>query len=247
MINNKFVKFLSILIFLFLPFSVLAAMGKNSTSDEFTGRYLTTILRAARTAFYDLDTEKMDTNPAAAGVDLATMEALIKKKYLNLTGKKLEYETAGSRLMENAIKLVLEDAFKDRYKTKWANEKFYPNKLLPERFAREIGLKLKEISEGRFNLHISTIDDCLVNPDNKSDEWERKQIGEKFTVKTWDKTKGFYENLANERTDRFAFPNYFEKRCLTCHGGDEGKALHPNCPNMNLGAFGGIYSIILKY
>lgn len=223
-----------------------AGMGRNSTSDELTGRYLATILRAARAAFYDLDTEKMQTNPAAAGLTIEMMEALISKKYVTLTGKKLEYETQGSKMLQKAIRLVLEKAFADGYKDTWANEKFYPNKLLPERFMRELSAKLNEVSVGNYTLRITNLKDCLVNSNNASDDWEKAVITDKFSSK-WDKTKGYFENLPNTRTDRYIFPDFYEKRCLNCHGGDAGKELHPVCPNMKLGAFGGALSFLSKY
>ncbi len=231
-----------------LKMSIVAGLlgfGSVSFGDEETGKTLTTMLRAARSVIAD-KIKEMQTNPKAAGMEMADAQKAVDKKYLSLTGKKLETNSEATKAMKEAIDKVFEAAFNDKYKDTWATTKHYPNKLLPARFAREVGLKLKEVSGGKYELHLTAIDDCLVNPDNKADTWETAQMNEKLSTKGWERGKGFFQDIADKKEARYIIPEYYDTNCLNCHGGDKGKEIHPKCPNKEVGSFGGAISIVMK-
>ncbi|OQW50563.1 MAG: hypothetical protein A4S09_01865 [Proteobacteria bacterium SG_bin7] len=232
-----------------LEMSLIAGLlGFSSASfgDEETGKTLTIMFRAARSVLLDKKIVDLNKNPKSVGLEMAEAQKSLEKKYLSLTGRKLEIDTDAARVMKMAIDQVFENAFTGKYRDKWATTKHYPGKLLPARFAREVGQKLKEFSGGKYELHVTTFEDCLVNPDNKPDSWEKIQMSKKFATKSWERGKGFYQTLAKENEARYINPEYYDASCLNCHGGDPGKIIHPNCPNKELGEFAGAISIVMK-
>ncbi len=226
-------------------FAGLLGFSSVSFGDEETGKTLTTMLRAARSVISD-KIKQMQTNPKEAGLEMADAQKALERKYLSLTGRNLEVNTDATKAMKTAIDIVFDNAFSDRYKETWATTEQYPNKLLPERFAREVGLKLKEVSGGKFDLHLTAIDDCLVNPENKADGWESTQMNNKLGTKSWERGKGFSQNLTDKKEVRYISPEYYDASCMSCHGGEPGKVIHPKCPNKEIGSFGGAISIIMK-
>lgn len=225
--------------------TILLGFSSVSFGDEETAKTLATMLRAARSVISD-KIKKMQTNPKEAGIDMADAQRAFEKKYVSLTGRTLEINSEATKAMKTAIDIVFDNAFSDRYKDTWATTEHYSNKLLPERFAREVGLKLKEVSGGKYQLRLTAIDDCLVNQENKADTWEATQMISKFNAKSWERGKGFFQDLDRKKEARYIIPEYYDTSCLSCHGGDPGKAIHPKCTYKEAGAFGGAISIVIK-
>jgi ribosomal protein L17 len=226
---------------------VLAGFGSSAfgAADEETAKTLTTIFRSARAVVAD-NIKSMQTNPKDAGLDMAGAQKAVDKKYLAATGGKIDTANDAAKSLKDSIDAVFTKSFADGFKETWAASKHYPNKLLPARFAREIGQKLKETSGGKYEIRLTVIDECLVNPENKADEWEQKMMKEKIGTKGWEKNKGFFEVQADKKQARYILPEYYDSNCLNCHGAAKGKELHPNCPNTELGSFGGAISVIMK-
>ncbi len=214
-------------------------------ADEETAKTLTYLFRSARSVIAD-NIKNMQTNPKDAGLDMAAAQKATDKKYLSATGKKLDTSDPAAKALKEAVDKVFEASFNDKYKETWASSKHYPNKLLPARFAREIGQKLKETSAGKYEIRLIATDDCLVNPDNKPDAWETKIMSEKIGTKGWERNKGYFESQADQKQARYILPEYYDTNCLNCHGGAKGKEIHPKCPNTEIGSFGGAISIIMK-
>lgn len=229
--------------------AIAGLLGLGSVSygaaDEETAKTLGTLYRSARSVISD-NIKNMQTNPKDAGIDLPAALKSVDKKFLSQTGKKPDTSNEAVKSLSDAINKVFEASFSDKYKDTWATSKHYPNKLLPARFAREMGLKLKEMSAGKYDIRLTVIDDCLVNPDNKADAWETKVMTEKIGTKAWERNKGYFEESADKKEARYIIPEYYDTNCLNCHGGAKGKELHPKCPNTEIGSFGGAISIVMK-
>ncbi len=161
-------------------------------ADEETAKTLTKIFRSARAVVAD-NIKSMQTNPKDAGLDMAGIQKAVDRKYLEATGIKIDITNEATKNLKDSIDTVFTKAFADGFKETWAASKHYPNKLLPFRFAREIGQKLKATSSGKYEVRLTVTDDCLINPKNKADDWERKIMNEMIATKGWEKNKGYFE------------------------------------------------------
>lgn len=222
----------------FLIFSLFGFQFAAHADESEIATNLTTLLRSARAV--TVNTEKI-ADPSKFDVD-AFLEKT-RKNYLRASGKKLDKSDPVLGKLMQTMELVITDAKAGKYQNKWDSGK-YAHKFLPARFAREAGLKLKELTNGKVILKLTTSNALLVNPANKADSWENNVIESKFLSKDWPK-----DAVVTEKTGegfRLILPEYYQSGCLGCHGGEEGKSIHAQPVAGNLGDFGGAISVILK-
>jgi len=222
--------------------TLVSAVSFGATDEE-VAKKMTTLYRSARGVITE-SISKMKTNPKAAGLNMKKAKKRVEKLYLASTGTKLTVDDEPSKKLMEAIDAVFTKAFADGYADTWATAEHYPNKLLPARFAREVGEELKKVSAGKYYIRLTVAPDCLVNSSNAPDTWEKDTIVKKLSQKSWKRNEGFSETVGD--SFRYILPEYYAKGCLNCHGGAPGKAIHPKCSGTELGAFGGAISISIK-
>ena len=66
---------------------------------------------------------------------------------------------------------------------------------------------------------------------------------DKFMTKDWNPRDSFGENVVNEKSFRYAMPEYFKSTCMGCHGGEMDKKIHSGKSAAGSGTFGGMLSL----
>lgn len=208
---------------------------------------IASILRAARSVV----TKRKLTNPKDFKISSEDFIVLTKNAYKESLGFDLKADEKHVKVMLEAVRKVVEKANKGEYASKWSNEQFYPDKFLPARFAREVALALNASSK-EYILKLTVSDDLLVNPANKADDWERNILNDKFKnlQKSDDNNKVFHgeeAQYAGKKAYRYIIPEFYNRTCLECHGGDEGRRIHAaKIPGPVSGLGGAISVTIIK-
>lgn len=211
-------------------------------NDELSAEKIAALLLSARATVSS--NPKFIADPTTSGITAASFLESVKEKYKTNSGKPLEVSNEdGSQQVLEAIESVVKDALDGKHKDKWSSG-IYPNKFIPARFAREVTVKFSNSMKGKMLLRLTTRKEFLVNKDNAADEWENKIIENNFlkggSVAFSEKTK-----FQNKNVFRFITPEKFTTTCLSCHGFDAGKKLHPSGTSGEEGAFGGAISLIM--
>ncbi len=198
---------------------------------------LTTLLRSARAITVNSTTIN---DPSAFNVSNFVTET--KRKYEKSAGKEFDESHVLLTQLMDAITYVIKNAKEGQYVGKWKTGA-YANKFLPARFARLVGLRFEKLTNGKAIIRLTTSSQLLVNTENKADAWETDVIEQKFRNPSWPKNK-MHDNYTNDGF-RLMLPEYYTAGCLSCHGGEQGKAIHAEPVEGQLGAFGGAISVLL--
>jgi len=198
---------------------------------------LTTLLRSARAI-----TVNSNTINDPSTFNISDFVIKTKRKYEKSAGKKFDESNVLLTQLMDAITYVIKNAKEGKYANKWETGD-YAYKFLPARFARLVGLRFKRITGGKAIIRLTTSSQLLVNTQNKADAWESNVIEQKFRNPSWPQNK-MHDNYTNDGF-RLILPEYYTAGCLTCHGGEQGKAIHAEPVAGKLGDFGGAISVLI--
>jgi len=199
---------------------------------------LTTLLRSARS----ITVNKATINDPSV-FNIRYFVSKTKSNFEKSAGKEFDESNILLGQLMDSIVFVIKNAKEGKYEGKWATGN-YANMFLPARFARLTGLKFKELTGGKAIIRLTTSNQLLVNTENKPDQWENEVIEQKFRNPSWPKNK-IHDNYTNDGF-RLMLPEYYNEGCLSCHGGENGKAIHTDPVEGHLGEFGGAISVIIK-
>ncbi|MFQ5451839.1 MAG: DUF3365 domain-containing protein [Nitrospinaceae bacterium] len=237
---NKFLSFITLLVFLFS----LGAVPAWSGEDESIAKELTILLKASRAVL--VQNKPLIKNPKGAGIGVDKFLSLTYANYEKATGKKFKMGggnmgKAQGMLIE-AIKGVVGDVVSGKDTALDPKGRF-----LPAIFARKAATRFGKTSGGKMYLKLTTQDKFLVNPSNKADGWEKGVIEGKFLKAGWEKGKTFSEMAKHNGKNAFRLilPEYFKKGCMGCHGGDNGAKIHPGKVGGSVGELGGAISVAI--
>lgn len=220
-----------------LASSYAPIVNANATEVD-NAKDLTTLLRAGRAVTVN---KTLIGNPSKYKVDSFVKRT--KKYYKNFSGNKLDESNVMLGKLMESMKQVIIKAKAGDYKDKWPTGS-YANKFLPARFARESALAFNKASGGKATIKLTTSNELLVNTDNKADSWETSAIEGKFKSSGWEKGKAYSEKTAEGF--RLILPEYYISGCMSCHGGNTGKELHPGNIEGVVGELGGAISVVLN-
>lgn len=222
----------------------LAFASKNAFStDDAVAQKLATLFRSAR-AVIAQNKVMVDDPQKISDVD-SFIEAA-KKNYARSAEQKLDDSDEATQAMLQSIKTVAAKAKSGAYASKWASDK-YPGKFLPARFARAVAEEFSAAMKGKMSIKLTVSDDLLVNPENKADEWEKKIIDNQLKKTNAASGKAYSEmtKVDGKPAFRYILPEHYAASCLSCHGGEEGKKLHPGKIEGALDGFGGAISLTI--
>lgn len=199
---------------------------------------LTVLLRSARSVSVNPTTI---ADPSKFDVD----SFMAKTRSIYKSEAKKNIDESNEILMQllQSIETVIKNAKLGKYTNQWPEGK-YANKFLPARFAREVSLEYKKITNGDATIHLTTSDSLLVNLENRALDWERIVIDDYFIGRRWAKDRVYY----NYTDDGFVLllQEHYTQDCLGCHGGEAGKSIHAKPVEGKLGEFAGAISVFIK-
>jgi len=93
--------------------------------------------------------------------------------------------------------------------------------LIPATFGTETAKRFQNWS--KVYLKQTAPDRFLRNPKNKADAFEREMMETFAASLPGDRNEAFGKTIEEEKSVRVMLPLYYEKACLSCHGGPKGE------------------------
>ena len=220
---RRILKILSVLVVWCL--GGVSVMAQDNADSIETGRLLATLLDAGRVT---VGLNQALINDPSIGHKDFTPE-VFKKQMVVLYQKRMgidlhDLEDADipaqakpllARLVEESQKTVAS------YQTVLNLKGIKYKGLIPATFGTETAKRFQNWS--KVYLKQTAPDRFLRNPKNKADAFEREMMETFAASLPGDRNEAFGKTIEEEKSVRVMLPLYYEKACLSCHGGPKGE------------------------
>jgi hypothetical protein len=128
--------------------------------------------------------------------------------------------------------------------------KKYYGKFLPARYAVEVMNTFNNRTDGKVVLKLTAPNALLVKKSNAPDTWENKIIESIFKKADYEKGTPYSEVVVvkSKKAFRQIIPEYYNKKCMGCHGGASGQDginIHKDDVVGHKGDLEGVISVII--
>ncbi|OUR99839.1 hypothetical protein A9Q84_02080 [Halobacteriovorax marinus] len=181
------------------------------------------------------------------------------KRYKRVTSDKFDTSDPVKAHLVESIRMTIEKAVKGQFDGDFLyspdtyfkeGAKKYDGKFLPARFAVEVMNTFSARNNGKIVLKLTAPSALLVKKSNAPDDWENRVIETIFKRADYEKGTPFSEVVLvkGKKAFRQIIPEYYNKKCMGCHGGEanqDGINIHQKDVVGTKGQLGGAISVMI--
>lgn len=181
------------------------------------------------------------------------------KRYKRVTSDNFDISNPIKENLVESIKMTIQKAVKGQFVGDFLyspdsyfkeGAKKYDGKFLPARYAVEVMNTFTAKTNGKIVLKLTAPNGLLVKKSNAPDSWENKVIEKIFKKSDYEKGTPYSEVVVvkGKKAFRQIIPEYYNKKCMGCHGGasgEDGINIHQKDIVGNKGDLGGAISVMI--